>query len=199
MLAAKLTELKPKYIIVLYSLTMFAAVWIFVLLVYLPQTARNNELRQQLQAQQQQVKIVESFALAHPEADKYLTELDKRQAALDKMLPNNPDIGEFVLQVEWAARDSGVQVTQMKPSAPVNKEGYREIPVEILAKGNFFQTAAFIKKLEDSQRFVVTQNLSMQSKQGIIDSKISVSIYSFGLVAAPQVSAQQTPAKTNKK
>lgn len=199
MLDIKLSRLKTKYMVVLYSLALCSAVWIFFLLLYLPQTARSNELRAQLLAQQQQVKTVETFALAHPEADKYLSELDKRQAMLDKMLPAAPDIGDFVLQVERAAKETGVQVSQMKPSVPVNKEGYREIPVEILVKGNFFQTAAFLKKLEDGQRFSLVQTLSLQSRQSILDCKINATVYAFGISPPPNAPVQPTQGKTNKK
>ena len=196
MLTLKLGSFKSKHILVLYSLGLFAVIWVFGLLVYLPQAARNNELRAQLEERRQQVSLVEKFALAHPEADKYLAELDQRQIMLDKMLPNNPNLSDFILQVERGARESGVQVSQLKPAVSVNKEGYREIPVEILIKGNFFQTAAFIKKLEDGQRFMLVQNLSMLSKQGIIDSKLNISIYSHGNADPTQ---QPAPGKTNKK
>jgi type IV pilus assembly protein PilO len=174
-------------------------VWIFFLLLYLPQIARHNELRAQLQSQQQQVRTVEAFALAHPEADKYLSELERRQTMLNKMLPGSPDIGEFVLQVEQAAKETGVLVSQLKPSVPVNKEGYREIPVEILLKGNFFQTAAFLKKLEDGQRFSLVKTLSMQARQSILDCKINITVYAFGISPPPNAPAQPTQGKSNKK
>jgi type IV pilus assembly protein PilO len=197
LLTYKLTGLKTKHIILLYSLGLAAVVWIFVMLVYLPQTVRNNELRAQLQLQQQQVKNIESFALAHPEADKYLAELDRRQIVADKMLPNHPELSEFVMQVERSAREAGVQVLQLKPSVPASRQGYREIPIEILIKGNFFQTANFLKKMEDGSRFTLVQNLTMHSRQGIIESKLNLAIFSFGSATAPvQPSAQ---GKTNKK
>lgn len=199
MLNIKLRRLKTKYVVVLYSLALCAAVWIFFLLLYLPQIARHNELRAQLQSQQQQVRTVEAFALAHPEADKYLSELERRQTMLNKMLPGSPDIGEFVLQVEQAAKETGVLVSQLKPSVPVNKEGYREIPVEILLKGNFFQTAAFLKKLEDGQRFSLVKTLSMQARQSILDCKINITVYAFGISPPPNAPAQPTQGKSNKK
>lgn len=197
MLTMKLSSLKTKYIVVLYILTLFAAVWAFFLLIYLPQAARNNELRQQLLSQQQQVKTVEAFALAHPEADKHLSELERRQVMLDKMLPASPDLSDFVVQVERAAKEAGVQISQLKPSVPVNKEGYREIPVEILIKGNFFQTAAFLKKLEDGQRFSLVQTLSMQARQSVLDCRINATVYAFGISTPPNAPAQPAQGKTN--
>lgn len=197
LLTLKLDRLKPKHIVILYSLALFAAVWIFVLLAYLPQTVHTSELRAQLENQRQQVKIVEGFGLAYPEADKYLSELDKRLTILDQMLPNNPDVSEFMLQMERAARETGIRISQLKPAAPLNKEGYREIPLEILIKGTFFQTAAFVKKMEDGRRFSLVQSLSMQSRQGIIDSRLNVVIYSFG-ASQPAADSLQPNAGKNK-
>lgn len=199
MLTIKLNSLKTKYLIVLYALIFLAAVWAFFLLLYLPQAARNSELREQLLMQQQQVKAIETFALAHPEADKYLAELDRRQAVLDKMLPANTELSDFVVQVERAAKEAGVQIAQLKPSAPVNKEGYREIPVEILVKGSFFQTAAFLKKLEDGQRFSLVQTLSMQARPNMLDCRINATVYAFGSAPPPTAPGQPTQGKTNKK
>lgn len=197
MLIIKMTSLKTKYIIVLSILVLLAVIWTFLLLIYLPQTARNNELRQQLFSQQQQIKTVEAFALAHSEADKHLAELERRQAMLDRMLPSSPDLSDFVVQMERAAKEAGVQISQLKPSVPVNKEGYREIPVEILIKGNFFQTAAFFKKLEDGQRFSLVQTLSMQSRQSVLDCKVNATVYAFGVSTPPNAPAQPAQGKTN--
>ncbi|MCX7780937.1 MAG: type 4a pilus biogenesis protein PilO [Negativicutes bacterium] len=190
------STIKTNYAVLLYGLGLIILTGAYVLLVYWPQTARINDLRTQLALQRQQVKTVEDFVLAHPETDKYLAELGQRQGFADKLLPNSPDIGEFVREIQRAAVETGVQISYIKPAVPVNKEGYREIPLEILLRGTFFQTTAFLKKLEDGSRFSSVHNLTLHSRQGMLEGKVNVSVFCYG-VAAPH--AHPAQSKTNAK
>ena len=95
------------------------------------------------------------------------------------MLPETTGIGEYLGQLETAAKQSGVILTQVKPGQPVDKGGYMETQLEVLVRGSFFQTLNFFKKLDEGQRFSAIGTASLHSKQGMLDSKLVVSIYSM--------------------
>jgi len=191
-----LKKLEIKHKIILFGAGIAAVIVVFYLYLWLPQTERIAALTAQYQTERQRVQTIEAFANAHPDIGAYETELNNKLAQVDKMLPNNAEISEFIIEAENIAKISGVQLLRIKPAPAVNKNGYREIPLEMVVKGNYFQTLSFLKKLEEITRFNSVLNLATQSKNGDLESKLSVVIYSYGVTQqnpAEQVKQQTAP------
>lgn len=163
----------------LFAVCALAAVWAVTLLVFAPQRALLAQLDGQYQAERRQVDTIEAYALAHPDAAKHLAELDARRVMVDRLLPASPGVSDFLVQVEKAARAGGVQLMHIRPAATVAKSGYQETPLEILVRGDFFQTVAFLRQLEDGTRFSAVSGLTMGMKQGMLESKLQVMIYNL--------------------
>ncbi|MEN6413524.1 MAG: type 4a pilus biogenesis protein PilO [Veillonellales bacterium] len=182
---------KQKSAVFAVALLLLAA--LFYLVFFSPQHQRMLNLQNQYQTERQKVKSIEAFALVHPNIDQYLTELDGQFAQVEKQLPESLAIGDFLIQAEQVSQDSGVQLMHIKPLPVINKNGYREIPLEVVIKGKFSQTIAFLKKLEEISRFNAVTNMSVQSKQGILESKLTVILYSYG--STPAAGSPAAPAK----
>lgn len=190
MLSSKLPKLKNCYAVIGITLLFFGSVWVYLLLAYFPQQARITELKEQLERERQEVQILEAFSLAHPSIDKYIGELKVKHAAVDQMLPAETRLGEFILAAQQAADDAGVELLQIKPMTPLNKAGYREIPVEILVRGGFFASTHFLRKLEEGPRFTLVQNLSVFSRAGELESKLILGVFSFGAMPGSATAVQ---------
>ena len=184
-------KLPIQYRLLLAGMAILSGLLLFYVLLLGPQAVRLGELRAQYNIETRRVQVIEAFALANPEADKYLAELDQRVAQVNKMLPNDLDMSECLRQIEMAAKTGGVQLLQVKPSLAVNKKGYREAPVEIIIKGTFWETLKFLKTLEDGPRFNSVTSLAVHSDQGMLECKLVVAIYSYG-----EASVNAAPNKT---
>ncbi|EAX47863.1 hypothetical protein TcarDRAFT_1552 [Thermosinus carboxydivorans Nor1] len=187
----RLDKMANKYKIALFIVTVFAMLWLFGVFVFWPQQARRAELAAEYRLVRAKVEQLETFALAHPDADRYLAELGTKLSEAEKILPNEPDVGGFLLEVERVSRESGVQLLHVQPGVPANKNGYRQIPVEILVRGNYFQMLTFLSKLEGAARFNSVVNMTMQSRAGQLESKLSVLIFSYSVAPQPQAAAKQ--------
>ncbi|MDT8901800.1 type 4a pilus biogenesis protein PilO [Anaeroselena agilis] len=172
-------ELSLKHKLMLFALVallIFAAAWLFLLQ---PQRLRLAELDGRYRNEKRQVDTIEAHALAHPDPAKHMAELDARRRALDRMLPETPGVSDFLVAVEKAARASGVQIMQVKPAPVVSRNGYHETPLDLLVRGDFFQTVGFLKRLEDAPRFNSVPQLTMDMKPGGgLETKLQVVIYS---------------------
>ncbi|HWR08173.1 type 4a pilus biogenesis protein PilO [Sporomusa sp.] len=157
------------------------------------------ELTARLQAENQKLAVVQGFAYNHPDPAAFLAELGKKSLQAETMLPNQPELGGLLAQVEQATKACGLQLVEIKPAAPVAKVGYREIPVEISIKGSFAQTADLLKKLEDIPRFNSLTHVIMNSRQGLLDSKLVLIVYSYGVPAGTAGDKQAPPGQTDKK
>ncbi|SDF08836.1 Pilus assembly protein, PilO [Sporolituus thermophilus DSM 23256] len=187
----RLDKIGIKHKIILFMVAVIAALWLFGIFIFLPQQARRAELAAQYRLAREKLEQLEAFALAHPDADRYLAELGAKLGEAEKKLPNEPDVGGFLMEVERASRESGVHLLHVQPGLPANKNGYRQIPVEILVRGNYFQTLTFLNKLESAARFNSVVNMTMQSRGGSLESKLSVLIFSYGISPQPQAATKQ--------
>ncbi|WP_425060714.1 hypothetical protein SCACP_14570 [Sporomusa carbonis] len=197
-MTALLAKLETKHKLYILGLGVVLLTTLFYILVLSPQRDRIAELKSEYQAESQRVKTIEAFAMNHPDLDQYLNELDNKLAQSDNKLPGQPEVGEFLKDVEQAAKGSGIQLSEIKPSPAANKESYREIPVEINVKGTYLQTLDFIKKLEDSRRFNAVTNVNIQAKQGSLESKLNLIIYSYGVAPGAVSNKQQSQPPVKK-
>ena len=132
------------------------------------------------------VSEIEAFALIHPNQDEYLVEVRNKLDSANRLLPSNLEISDYLLLIDRTAKDCSIYLKSIKPSAYINKNGYREIPIEILIQGDYFQTLNFLEKLESIPRFSTVTTISTQSHNNILESKLSVIIYSYGVTTIPK-------------
>lgn len=187
-------ETSPKYLIVLYMVLLLALGLFAASVVLLPQEMRAAALAQTLQTEKQKVAIVETFVLAHPDTDQYLTELQKALTRAETALPSAVDSSIFLSQLEKDARAAGVKLTAVKPSAVADRVGYREMPVEVSVEGTFFATLSFLKKMEDGERFSLPAAFLIQQKKDLLATKLNLQIFSYGITPRPAVTAPGSPA-----
>ncbi|SDE84354.1 type 4a pilus biogenesis protein PilO [Sporomusa acidovorans] len=176
-------------------LLVLAGLFIFIFLFYTyvlePQRIRISELFAAEQDIRQKNAVIQEFARKNPDTEKYLDEVRKRVSLVNVMIPDQTDLSSFLIQLEQAATACGLQLNEVKHGQIIIKTGYQEIPVEIMLRGSFAQTLAFLQKLETMARFNTVSHISIQSRQGVLESKLNLVIYSHGVPA--RVQAQ--PAK----
>lgn len=177
-----LGKLEEKHIIALTGLGLLAAIYLFYTFVFVPQSAQIEQLSQQCQQEQQKIKTIEAFEAAHPNIEGYITELDNKKVTADSMLPDDADMKGFLIQAESAARGK-VPLLRVKYGQIAKANGYREIPVEMAVRGDYFQTLSFIKNMEESPRFNSIKNVVMKLNKGTIDTTITSSIFIYGIPA----------------
>jgi len=174
-------------------------VFCLVLIMYLfydfilaPKWQQIDELNAQLATEQQQVKVVENFQVAHPNQEAFLIELDSKIIHVGTMLPDNPEISTLLVQFEQLSRECGVKLNYLKPTKINNKdkEGYREFEIEFSINGTFAQNMDFLNKTERGLRFINITGITMQIDKKNLDSKITAKVYSFGV---PATKAQIPP------
>lgn len=187
-------EVKPQYLVVLY-LVLVLALGLFVSsLVLYPQQARIADLSQKLQQERQKLAFVEKFILTYPDGEKRLTELQQSLLKVEKALPGTLGVSDFMAQLQRDAQASGVRLINLKPSVLVDRAGYREMPIEVSVEGGYFQTMAFLKKLEDGERFSLPMSFLIQKKQEKLATRLNLQIFCYGVTPKPAPGAATSAA-----
>lgn len=190
-------KLQVKEKVSVFAVAILLVVYVFYDFVLTPEWAHIDDLTAQYNTERQKVKVIEDFVLAHPNPELHVVELDNKLMQVGRMLPDNPDMSHFLVQIEQLAQENGVQLGSLKPTKTANKEGYREFEVEFTVKGSFAQVMNFLHKTENGIRFINITNITMQVNKEGLTSKLSAKIYSYGVPAAPPA-ANAKPAETKK-
>ena len=137
------------------------------------------------------------LGLAYPDADKRLFELQQSLARVETALPGSLDVSVFMSQLQRDAAATGVRLTNIKPSVLVDRAGYREMPIEVSFEGNYHTMLAFLKKLEDGERFSLPTGFLIQRKQDKLTTRLNLQIFCYGVTPrpAPGVAPQAPPAR----
>lgn len=170
--------LKKQLLIVALVVTLVS--YFFYALLIVPQRQQLIELETQQSSAMQKLKQIDDFVLEHPNQEDYLAELDGRIVQLDTLLPSNPDVGDFLIELQQAAYSSQVEVIHISPKTSLNQNGYYEIPVEVGVRGHFFNIVEFIRRSESLARFISMVTVNIQAKQGLLECKIPMVIYTVG-------------------
>jgi Tfp pilus assembly protein PilO len=169
-----------KHKLFLFIISIGAMNWILYSFLLLPQWNEIDQLTAQYITERQQIRGIEDFLLAYPNPEQHEVDLDKKLFYVDTMIPDNPEISNFLLQVEQLSRESGVQLNYVKPTKVTNKETYREYEIEILLNGTFIQSMNFLNCFEHNSRFTNITTITMLAGKNSLESKLSAKFYSYG-------------------
>jgi type IV pilus assembly protein PilO len=161
-----------------------------------PQRERIAELETQRASDLVKLQLVDDFSRQHPQLDAYLADLDQKILQTDGLLPSDPAVSAFVIQIQQAARDTSVEIFHIVPGVYLNKAGYYEIPVEVGVRGSFFKVVEFIQRCESLSRFTSIAMVAIQEKQGLLECKIPLVIYTFGTAPVKADVAPNQPKPT---
>jgi Tfp pilus assembly protein PilO len=177
-------KIPMKYKLFLFIIGIGATTWIIYIFLLLPQWGEIDQLTAQCLTKHQQIKAVEDFLLVYPNPEQHVVELDKKLLFVNTMLPDTPEISNFLIQVEQLSEKSGVQLSYVKPTKVTNKEAYLEYEIEILVNGTFVQSMNFLNSFENNFRFTNISTITMLAGKNDLESKLSARIYSYGIPAA---------------
>ena len=149
---------------VLGAVAGLAIVLIFFVFLLKPKLSEITEVRDQVQAEQDQASSLRIRLAQLKEAQRQQPQTQARLAVFDRLLPTTPDLPAMIRQLQTAASASGMDLVSLAPSPPANltdATGVQTISVNILVRGGFFRLETFLTRLEDLQRVVEVTSISI--------------------------------------
>lgn len=91
-----------------------------------------------------------------------------RRAELQGAVPDDPALGQFILDVNAAASASGIEFMTISqtPPAPPEGGGLSTIALNFSVAGGYFQVLDFMNRLTDLPRLVVIDSVSLSPGEG---------------------------------
>lgn len=199
-LQTQLAGLSDKKKISGFAMIVICLVALFWVTIIFSQQDQVLAVQADLQREQQTVKRLEDYAKAHPQGDIFLSELEQKTGNINALLPDGGSMGNLLIQIDEAAKSSGVQLISMKPQQVINGKGFRAYPFELVLRGTkqqFPGVLGFMVKLHNLTRYANIVSISTELQQNTLETKILLLAYSFGQVPDPNKPAQ--PSNANAK
>lgn len=137
----------------LVALVVVVVATLLVQFVYMPMFRARIELDQRIVELENAHQLARLQAAKESEIDAELARINARLEQLTGQLPQAADIPQYLIQVEQAALSSGVRVKELKIGSPVNKKDHGEIPISIVASGEYSSVVGFLRQIETAPRY----------------------------------------------
>jgi type IV pilus assembly protein PilO len=149
--------------ILLLSVAYLLIFGLFWLVVYQPMREESDRLQTQKESLER--KLAEDRRIANnlPKFRAEYEKLEKQLAVALKELPNKKEIPSLLVGISSLAKNTGLEVVEFKPSAPVPQGFYAEVPVSLKLKGSFHDVAMFSYHVGNMTRIVNLSSLKMNN------------------------------------
>lgn len=149
--------------VIVFVLVMIAVLAVWFLLIYSPQSNKIDEATAAADSAEEQARKLNLEVQRLQALEKQAPQLRERAARADTAIPSEPQLAQFILQVQEAANASGVDWISVAPApptaapaqgAPAELLGVREVAISMNVEGGYFQVQDFITRIETLTRAV---------------------------------------------
>lgn len=139
--------------------------WYFLL--WSPRQSAIQEATERTEAAQSQAANLEAEIKRLQAAQRDEPLKQARRAELLAAAPDDPSLGQFILDVNAAANASGIDFMTISPSPPEPSEtaGLSSIALGFSVSGGYFQVLDFMNRLTDLPRVVVVDSVSLSPQE----------------------------------
>lgn len=128
------------------------AVYFYFLMI--PLWEQKGKLELDLQKLQADLAQKRSIAANRPKLEAEIKELDRQLRAALVKLPEEKDIPNLLTQINTLGQQNGLEFQLFRPSPPVRKGFYAEVPIDIRVQGQYHTLGGFLDKVSKLERIV---------------------------------------------
>jgi Tfp pilus assembly protein PilO len=136
-------SLPPRAQLALVVAALLAVVLLGYLVLISPKRSAASDLQAEIEATEAQ--------LSAPPADQPIEAAPRIDAAdvfrVTRAVPDEPGIPEVILELTKLARESRVSFESIAPGPPVQGQGYRAVPITVVADGRYFNVSSLLARI----------------------------------------------------
>ena len=143
---------------------------------------------------QTQIRALEATANKLPEFQREVQALEARLETLKRTLPPEKEMPDLIRRVQYLAAQSSLQIRKFNPAAPIQKEFYQEVPVNLDFEGTYHNLGAFLDRVSRMSRLVNVGNVKVKAQsKPTINNTVAASLVATSYVYkdAPPLAATQ--------
>ncbi|MCX7100648.1 MAG: type 4a pilus biogenesis protein PilO [Methylobacter sp.] len=122
--------------------------------------AKETELKQTFEVKQKK-------SINLPDYENQLTQIETQLEDMIRQMPTQEEVASLLIDISQTGLASGLEFRLFKPGAPVRKDFYSELPINIEVLGRYDELALFVSGLASLPRIVTVHdvNITPQGKE----------------------------------
>lgn len=183
--------------VLIFILALIVVLVGYYFLAFSPQSDRIEQATADADAAEAQVQKLKIELARRQELQARAPQLREQAKTLDDAMPNDPQLAQFILQVQDSANISGIEWLSVNPTPPAaGTSGFQVVALTMNVEGGYFQMQDFLVRLETLSRAVRIDGLNLApagSTQGRGSPKLTAALTMKLFVAAPPPPASAPP------
>ncbi len=151
-------------------------------LVYSPKVQQLSQLTEDHERVAKNLDVYKARAKALPKWEKEMQAVEQEFNFAMEALPDKREIPAMLTGISQAGSMAGLDFLLFQPTAEVNKEFYKEIPLSMKVEGGYHQMADFFFRIAHMGRIININDLDMvrpQKGEGDIQMSCTAVTYMF--------------------
>jgi len=191
---------KLAVIVILCVIVAGASVYYFTL----DQLAELEKIEKQELALKNSFVIKQKKAVNLPDYKKQLEQIEASLAEMIKQMPTEEEVASLLVDISQTGLASGLEFRLFKPGAPVRKDFYSELPINIKVIGRYEELGLFVSGLASLPRIVTIHDVNIvpettKGKQAQVKVKTGVMVMDAVVKTYNESLAPEAAAPVKKK
>lgn len=157
-------KMSPREKVLVVFLVLFMIAGGFYQYVYTPLNEKLLQLQKNNALLAKEVIEAKKAQMAKKNLAEEAASLQDEYERLNLIIPAEPEMLEAAAFIKEAAKTCEVDITSLEYEPGAEEEGLAVVNMKIGAQGRYLPLLAFIKKIENSSRFYMIENLSLSAK-----------------------------------
>jgi Tfp pilus assembly protein PilO len=115
----------------------------------------------------------------HRSTSQRLASAKERIAKVKERVPTDASAGEFLNEVSRIAVQENLAIKDYQPGKPVSKEGYAQLEVTLMARGDFASICTFFDRVAGLNRLSKLQDLTLTATGDASDYPVKATLVIF--------------------
>lgn len=191
----KLLKLSPKQQIIAIAAAAVIMAVIFIVVLVVPQILKLGDLSAKEQVALNELNTAKATYSQLEELKKTSRKTENELLRVDRKAPEGAELPALLIQIEDISGKAGITFMSIKPSEPIQKTDYVEIPLEIQINGYFFSLLDFVYRLEKLPRVINVTGIEIkEGKVGLPNIEAAIKCSAF--VTTPGLKSTTSPTTT---
>ncbi|MBN2284519.1 MAG: type 4a pilus biogenesis protein PilO [Deltaproteobacteria bacterium] len=159
--------------------------YLYFMYLLQPALAERSQLKENYENLQRQIESRQQVMKQIEQHKKDIAELQKNLQTAIAKLPEQKEIPGLLVAISDAEKEEGLENLLFKPSEPVPKDFYKEIPVSVIVMGGYHDIASFFGRIATLPRIVNITEFEVQRSKAkgaashLLSAKCLLKTYMF--------------------
>lgn len=158
----KLPQFGPKQQVLVTAIVLAVLIVVFVVFFILPKVVQTGSSSVEEQSALSQLNAAKSSYGQLEELKKTSRKTEYQLMTLERQAPSDAELPSLLMQLQDTSAKSGINFMSIKPTAPVQKNDYQEVPLAIEIDGYFFSLLDFVYRVEKLPRIINITAIDVQ-------------------------------------